>query len=627
MLQAFRSKRAGIVAKILFAALILSFALWGIGDYAFLRTSEPIPLRVAGEKITANQLSAEYRREIDRLRRAFGQFDPETARQFGLMDRVIDRVILQALVDSAATRLGVVISDDTVRAKILSNPGFAGPTGQFDRFMFQRALSENGMTERQYVELLRKDLTRDAVVGSIEGGARPPAALVDQLYRYRAERRVGETVFVAASSIGDVGTPKDEDLKTLYDENTDKFSEPEYRSLTLIRIGADDLIATVEPTEQQLRDEFDAHAAELRVPEKRELSQILFPDEAAANAAEERLTKGETFDEVAKSAGQTPEQTSLGMVEQRELFPELAEPAFALASGAISKPIKSPLGWHILRVAKIEAAKEPSFEEQRARLKTEVARRLASDGAYDAAVKVEDAVADGGSLDEAAAKVGLRPIKVDGIDARGMAPNGTPVAAVAGAPEAMRGAFETLPGQTTPLIETKAGAWFVIRVDGVTPPRVKPLADVRDQVVALWRSQQQMDAAQARANAILEKVKSGQTLAAAIAEFNGLKVDTTQPMLRTGEIDRQNFAPPEVAGRLFALKVGEAASAPSRDGYFVLKLAEIKPADPAANAEGVKQLSDQLRQQMAQDLVHELGLSLRGRYGVEIDQAEVEKLL
>ena len=98
-------------------------------------------------------------------------------------------------------------------------------------------------------------------------------------------------------------------------------------------------------------------------------------------------------------------------------------------------------------------------------------------------------------------------------------------------------------------------------------------------------------------------------------------------MLRTGEIDRQNFAPPEVAGRLFALKVGEAANAPSRDGYFVLKLAEIKPADPATNADGVKQLSDQLRQQMAQDLVHELGLSLRNRYGVEIDQAEVEKLL
>jgi peptidyl-prolyl cis-trans isomerase D len=627
VLQAFRSKGAGIVAKILFAALILSFALWGIGDYAFMRRSEPIPLRVAGEKISAAQLSSEYRREIDRLRRAFGQFDPETARQFGLMDRVIDRVILQALVDSAAQRLGVVIGDDTVRAKIVSNPGFAGPTGAFDRFIFQRALSENGMTERQYVELLRRDLTRDAVIGSIEGGARPPAALVDQLYRYRAERRIGETVFVAASSISDVGEPKDEDLKTLYEENTERFSEPEYRGLTLIRIGADDLVATIEPTEQQVREEFDAHAAEFRVPEKRELSQILFNDEAAANAAEERLAKGEAFDEVAKAAGQTPEQTSLGVVQQRELFPELADPAFALADGAISKPIKSPLGWHIMRVTKIEPAKEANFEEQRARLKTEVARRIANDSAYDAAVKVEDAVADGASLDDAAAKVGLKPIKVDGIDARGTAPNGTPVAAVAGAPEAMRSAFETLPGQTSPLIETKSGVWFVIRVDGVTPPRVKPLADVHDQVAALWRTQKQMDAAQARAEKILERIKSGQATAAAIAEFNSLKVDTTQPMLRTGEVDRQNFAPPEVAGRLFGLKVGEAAAAPSKDGYFVLKLTEIKPADPAASADGVKQLTDQLRQQMAQDLVHELGLSLRARYGVQIDQAEVEKLL
>jgi peptidyl-prolyl cis-trans isomerase D len=626
VLQTFRSKGAGLVAKVLFALLILSFALWGIGDYAFLRRSEPVPLRVAGEKITANQLSVEYRREIERLRRAFGQFDPETARQFGLMDRVIDRVVLQTLVDSAAQRLGVMIGDDVIRAKIFANPGFAGPTGSFDRNTFLRALSENSLTERQYVELLRRDLTRDAVVGSIEQGARPPAPLVEQLYRYRAERRIGETIFVAAAAMGDVGEPKDDEIKALYDENTDRFAEPEYRALTVIRVGVEDLLATITPTDEQLRAEFEARRAEFVTPEKRELSQILFTDEAAATAAEVRLAKGDAFADVAKDAGQTPEQTSLGMVERRELFPELADPAFALADGATSKPVRTPLGWHILRVSKIEPGKEPGLEELRDRLKTDVARRLAGETAYDTAVKVEDAVADGATLDDAAAKVGLKTMKVESVDARGLASNATPVALLAGAPEAQRAAFETLPGQTSPLTETRAGNWYVIRVDNVTPPRTKPLEAVRDQVVAMWRTQKQMDGAQKRAETILERAKSGQTLEAAATEFN-LKPATTQPMLRSGEIDRQNFAPPEVAGRLFALKQGEATTAPSKDGYFVLKLVEVKPADPATSPDGVKQLSDQLRQQMAQDLIHELGLSLRTRYGVEIDQAEVEKLL
>src|SRR3974390_203918 len=93
MLQAMRGKAAGIVVKFLFSILVLAFAVWGIGDYSFLRRADPTAVRIGDVKVPASQLDQQYRTEIDRLRRTLGQIDPETARQFGLMDQVIQRIV------------------------------------------------------------------------------------------------------------------------------------------------------------------------------------------------------------------------------------------------------------------------------------------------------------------------------------------------------------------------------------------------------------------------------------------------------------------------------------------------------------------------------------------------------
>ena len=109
MLQTLRTKAAGLVAKFLFVFLIASFAIWGIGDYAFLRQSDPTAVTVGDVTISATRLGNEYRRELENLRRRLGQFDDEAARQFGLMERVIERLVSQVILDKAATALGIPV--------------------------------------------------------------------------------------------------------------------------------------------------------------------------------------------------------------------------------------------------------------------------------------------------------------------------------------------------------------------------------------------------------------------------------------------------------------------------------------------------------------------------------------
>ncbi|MBI3451754.1 MAG: peptidyl-prolyl cis-trans isomerase [Rhodospirillales bacterium] len=134
------------------------------------------------------------------------------------------------------------------------------------------------------------------------------------------------------------------------------------------------------------------------------------------------------------------------------------------------------------------------------------------------------------------------------------------------------------------------------------------------------------EAARARAEAIAARVDKGETLDAAAASFQ-LKPAAIPASLRPGFGQPQGGTPLEVTGRLFALKVGEAGVAPGREGYHVVRLTEILPADPAADAAGVERVAEQLRRDVAGDLLGEFTEALKRRYGVEIDRAAIDRQL
>ncbi|MBL0930833.1 MAG: SurA N-terminal domain-containing protein, partial [Alphaproteobacteria bacterium] len=153
MLQAIRAKTTGVVVKIFFGLIVLSFAVWGIGDYAFLRTTDDTAIKVGETKVSLAALDTDYRAARDRLRAALGgELDENLVRTFGLLDQTVERATTQAALDEEARRLGIVASDAQVRQRIAADPAFRGATGQFDRFQFQRVLYENGLSEQRYIE-------------------------------------------------------------------------------------------------------------------------------------------------------------------------------------------------------------------------------------------------------------------------------------------------------------------------------------------------------------------------------------------------------------------------------------------------------------------------------------------
>lgn len=106
-------------------------------------------------------------------------------------------------------------------------------------------------------------------------------------------------------------------------------------------------------------------------------SHILVEDEATAQEIIGRLNDGEDFAVLAKeySIGPTGAKGGdLGYFREGEMVDSFSDAAFALDKGAISQPVKTQFGWHVIKVTDTREVSPPSFEQVRGQIIAELAR-------------------------------------------------------------------------------------------------------------------------------------------------------------------------------------------------------------------------------------------------------------
>ena len=208
MLTALRKQAKSWVVKALLLVLVLSFAIWGIGDIFYGSPTEDTVASVGSADITGGELNDAFNRSLANLQRQFGgRLDREQAIGIGLMQQTMQEQIGQRLIDVEAANMGISVDDDTLRRLITENPNFQS-AGRFDRLRFDQLLRSTGLSEQGYLEALRRDLARSALTGSIAAAATVPDAQVDAIYRYRNEERRGRYIKIADADIDDVEPPR-----------------------------------------------------------------------------------------------------------------------------------------------------------------------------------------------------------------------------------------------------------------------------------------------------------------------------------------------------------------------------------------------------------------------------------
>ncbi|WP_298372635.1 peptidylprolyl isomerase [Azospirillum sp.] len=621
MLQFIRNFAGSWVVKILFVLLILSFGIWGIGDV--FRSSTPTSVAEVGSvEIGRETLDQEFRRQIERLRPMLGgNLTAEQAKQFGLLEQSLQSLIQRALFDLAAKDAGIAVGPEVVKLRIADEPAFRNQQGQFDANMFRTVLRNNQLTEDGYIALIRRETARELVAGAVNAGVAAPKTLTQALYRFRGEKRVAEVVTLTNASVGDVGSPDEAAITRAYEDHQVRFTAPEYRALTVAQLSPDALAADIKIDDTLLRAAYDERAAEFGTPEKRNILMTVVDDEAKAKAiADAAKTKG--LADAAKEAGVEP--LTLDGVARAEL-PELGDAAFALEQGKASEPIKSGLGWHVLAVTGVQAGSTKSFDEVRGQLAADIRKEKALDAVFSIANRVEDQLASGAPLEEVAKAQGLMLSKVAAVDSSGKAPDGKDAApALPALKTLLPNVFQLKMGASTNLSEGQGSVFTAVRVDSVIPAALRPLAEVRDQVVAGWQSDKRAALAAKKAEEIATKLTKGLEAAAQdVASQSGASFAMTVPFARDAK--SVNGLPGDLVAKLFAAKPGEVVSGTSADSQIVARLREIIPVDPAAPDASFGPLETSVNQGVESDLMAQFGNALRVRYPVQIHRQRIDQ--
>lgn len=627
MLLFLRSSASSLVIKILFGVLVASFAVWGIGDIFQTGIRATVPIEVGPVQIGPAELQDEYRRQFAQLQaRSGGSLDTETANALGLVNRVVNDVVARALVAVYADRTGMRIADDTVRRAIQTDPSFRNEAGQFDRARFDAWLRQAAMSEAGLVARLRNDIARTQLTVSLLAGVQVPTTLVNAVYRHRSEQRVAETLHIAAADMTGIVEPDEAALADFHEKNAERYQAPEYRALTLVRLSPHDLAAEISMPEEEVAAAFESRKSEFDRPERRHLEQIVFPDEPSAKAAAEEAAAGVDFAEIARKAT-GGEPIDLGTVDKAglsALFPQLADAAFAPAQGKITAPIETALGWHLVRVLSVEPGGEATFAEHRDEIARDLALQRATDSVISIANQFEDELAGGATLEDAAAKLDLKVTAIPAIDAQGKDGDGATVTAASAEPGLAATAFETEEGELSPFEDAADGGYYMLRVDGVTPAAVRPLAEVRDQVLAGWLAAKRAEAAAVKAAAIVERLQGGESMATVATEL-GQEVKTSNAVTRDGSDPAASLDSGAVT-RLFTIEQGQAAAASVGDDQVVMRLTEIREPSTTDDPAAVLRLRDSLRGAIASDLVNGFMAAVQQEIPVTIDQASIESL-
>ncbi|MEL6479356.1 MAG: SurA N-terminal domain-containing protein [Pseudomonadota bacterium] len=573
------------VAKALLALLILSFAVWGIGGEIFSFSMRTAVARVGDTKITAEQFVNAYTREQNVLSQQQGELvTHDRMRALRIDDAVMQDLIRRAAFNEELVGFGVRVSDDAAMEAIRSRPDLQAG-GQFSVQAMQLAMGRQGLSDVEFVDMHRNLVGRNLLSSPAVAATRSPPGLAARIAAYQNETKQIAVVTLPLALAGEPGLPDEGAIRAEYEENPQRYTEPERRYGTYLHVDIADLVTRNQPEEALLREIYQDEIERFQQPASRQLDQLSMPDMASAEEAVGRLRSGLiTFEALAEERGQTLADLDLGTVSPGELPAATDGPVFAATEPGILDPVDLPVGAAILRIREVVEATTLPFEEVRDALADRTARDLAFEAAPGLANQIEELRAGGSTFEEIAAATGLSLAQLDGLGTDGTKAGGAAVDAVLRDPLVSREIFEALDGEERPIIETSEGGFFTVMLERIEPAGLQPLEAVRDRVVADWEISQKLAELETRAAKTAELV-SGDGSLQALAPALGLTVDEPAPFTR---LDPPAWAPDPLVARIFASETGTGLSTmrPDRSGVMVIEVtASIEmPADVTAEA-------------------------------------------
>jgi peptidyl-prolyl cis-trans isomerase D len=520
--------------------VVISFVAFYVPDFLRDRTngagSAQTLASVNGDPISLTSFRRAYQQRVQEFRSAYGaNFDERMVKQLGLDQQILRQLIDQRTAAAEARRLGLTVSDAEVAQRIYEIPAFQ-QNGAFNQELYTRVLAVQRppLAKAEFEESLRQSLLIEKLRAALTEWVNVRDAEVDGEYKRRNEKVKAELVVVSADKLRNQVTVSDKDVSDWFEGHKETYRIGEKRKIKYLLIDAEQVRAKTIVPPSEIERYYRANEAQFTTPEQVRASHILLKtdgkDEAAVKAKAEELLKqaksGADFAELAKKnsedEGSAKQGGDLDYFGRGRMAKEFEEAAFSLSPGQISDVIKSPFGFHIIKLTDRKPEAKRSLDEARPQITEQLAYERAQAQVQTTADTVAKEITSPADLDKVAKSRGLS------VQESGYFTRDEPIAGFGPAPEITDAAFTMKEGTVSGAVRTARGVVFFTPT-GRQDSRLPTLAEVKDKAKDDAVMQKARDLARTRAASLTEGLS---TNFVATAKSAGLEVKSTEVVAR-----------------------------------------------------------------------------------------------
>ena len=599
-------KHSKIVMILLFLLIIPSFVLVGI-DSNYFSEKSPVVARVDGNNINQTDWDNAHRVESDRIRAQSPTVDPKLLDSPQARYATLERLVRDRVLAAAAQKMHLVTTDARLARSLQEIPAIAGlkrADGTLDAEAYRALVGSQGLTPEGFEANVRRDLSVNQVMGGVMSTVISTDAQIklalDPLYQRREIQvaRFNQADFASKVS------PTDADLETYYKAHPALFQQLEQAAVEYLVLDVDSVRAGITLNEDDLRTYYKENVERLAGKEERRASHILINASKDAPAADREKAKARatqlleqvrkapaTFGDVAKKSSDDTGSATLGgdlnFFGRGAMVKPFEDAAFALKKGEISDVVESDFGFHIIQLTDIKTPRQPTFEELRPSMETELKQQQAQRKFAEVAETFTNGVYEqADSLQPVAEKLKLKIQTATGVT-RTPVPGAVGPLANGKFLEALFSSDSLQNKRNTEAVEVGPSQMVSGRVTTYTPARTLPLEEVRARVRSLYVAEKAAELARAEGEAKLTAWKAAPASAAGLAA--AVEISREQPQnLPRPVVDAALRAPADALPGWVGVDLGA-------QGYAVVKVNRVVPRQAPDAARAVQERQQYLQ--------------------------------
>ena len=479
MLSAIRNKSKGWVAYVVVGFITIPFVLFGIQDYLGGSSNTSIAT-VDGEDVDINVYYQELNKRQSNLQQQFGSAYTQEIDN-ALKQTVLDLMINEKLLENFANSLGVVTINNEVRSEIEMEQAFQDD-GVFSEVRYNQILGLNGYSPAAYELAISKALSREQIKRNLGNSAFISTIQIDQLNDLVSQQRDVSYISLNTKDFENKAAVSQNEISDYFNDNRSSFIEGQKVKVNFVELSLGDMEEPSTPDEETLQSLYDDNSELYTNPERRRTQHILVESEDLANDLLEKINQGADFDELANAnsvdTSSNEKGGDLGFNEKGLIGVEFDEAAFSMNIGDVSEVVSTDYGYfHIIKLTDIEVETVQSFDDVQDQLvalnKNNVTKKMLFDLLEDfTSLAYEE------SLDMVADQFGLE-LQTSDYFANGSQEYDDAFVSAAFSDVVIN------EGENSEVIELSAEKFAVLALSSTQPEREKELNEVEDQVISI----------------------------------------------------------------------------------------------------------------------------------------------